>query len=149
MVARALSLDAIAEKLFAKSIPEPNSGCRLWEACTDTTGYGLVRHNGKQRATHRLSWLVHRGAIPKGLDVLHKCDVRQCINPDHLFLGTHTDNMRDMTAKGRHGMTTLTEDDVRAIRAASGTQQALADRYNVSQSIISDIKIRKSWKHLS
>lgn len=83
------------------SIPEPNSGCWLWLLSCGNHGYGQLGWYGRKRTAHRLSWQAHRGDIPVGLCVLHKCDVRSCCNPDHLFLGTRQDNMADMVAKGR------------------------------------------------
>lgn len=82
-------------------IPEPNSGCHLWEGAVTTAGYGLVGRNGKLIYVYRLVWEKTNGPIPAGLHVLHRCDVPCCVNVEHLFLGTHYDNMRDMAAKGR------------------------------------------------
>jgi DNA invertase Pin-like site-specific DNA recombinase len=90
------------------------------------------------------------------MQVLHRCDVRHCVNPDHLFLGTQADNMADMVEKGRerhpvgiaHGRAKLTEQDVYIIRAAPGSQQAIADQYGVKQTTISSIKRRRIWRHL-
>jgi hypothetical protein len=87
------------------AIPEPNSGCWLWEGQT-TYADGratLIRHiNGKRRNIRvaRLAWEETRGLIPPGLMVLHRCNVAACVNPDHLYLGTHRDNMRDMARSG-------------------------------------------------
>lgn len=86
-----------------KLIPEPNTGCWLWDGPTPGDGYAMVTINGKARKLHRLMWEHVNGPIPKGLHVLHRCDVRSCGNPDHLFLGTHQDNMKDMQQKGRAG----------------------------------------------
>ena len=93
-------LDAILEH---RSIPEPNSGCRLWLAFLNATGYGQIRYKKRAYQAHRLAWIAKHGPIPEGLQVLHKCDVRSCINPDHLWLGTQADNIHDMIAKGRRG----------------------------------------------
>jgi hypothetical protein len=84
--------------------PEPNSGCWLWEGSQNGNGYGhigLGGTGGGNGLVHRLMWELHNGTVPDGLWVLHRCDVRACCNPDHLFLGTPLDNMQDMHAKGR------------------------------------------------
>ncbi len=83
-------------------IPEPNSGCLLWEGTIARDGYGSISRNGRTRVLHRFVWEEVNGTIPNGLHVLHRCDVPACVNVAHLFLGTHTDNMRDLVAKGRH-----------------------------------------------
>lgn len=87
---------------------EPNSGCWLWARNIDEKGYGRIEIKSPTPAVprgiypaHRLSWIAHRGPIPDGLWVLHRCDTPSCVNPDHLFFGTAIDNMRDMVRKGR------------------------------------------------
>lgn len=81
--------------------PEPTSGCYLWAGAVIRAGYGKLGRRGRTLSAHRYFWEEENGPIPNGLHVLHKCDVRNCVNPDHMFLGTHGDNMRDMFAKGR------------------------------------------------
>lgn len=88
------------QRFDAKWTPEPNTGCWLWSEGTDWAGYGYFRHAGELLA-HRCSYVLHSGPIPTGLHVLHKCDVPACVNPEHLFLGTHQDNMTDCKVKGR------------------------------------------------
>ena len=136
------------------SMPEPNSGCLLWLGYTMSNGYGLIRDSGRKMLTHRLAWENANGPIPEGMHVCHKCDVRSCVNPDHLFLGTHADNMADKVAKQRqnrgesHGTSKLTEAQVLAIRADSRSQSQVAADYGVSQTRISFIKLRKHWRHI-
>lgn len=89
----------LEEKLLSKVEKIP-LGCWLFRGAL-CDGYGRIFINGKSESTHRVSWIVYKGPIPNGLFVLHKCDVRNCVNPDHLFLGTHKDNMQDMKNKGR------------------------------------------------
>jgi hypothetical protein len=128
------------ERIFDRTIPEPNSGCWLWEGAQDSHGYGAVWTGAKYERTHRISYEISAGEIPKGMHVCHKCDVTSCINPDHLFLGTPKDNAVDMASKFRAGGQKLSKDQVREIQLSSETQMTLARRYNVSQSLISFYK---------
>ena len=89
-------------RFYDRICPEPNTGCWLWIGAPDSFGYGQIEINGASYRTHRLSWMIHRGEITKGLVVCHRCDTPACVNPDHLFLGTHGDNVRDMHKKGRN-----------------------------------------------
>ena len=85
-------------------IPEPNSGCWIWIGATAHKGYGTIRSDikpFKPMGAHRASWILHNGPIGDGLHVLHKCDIAACVNPKHLFLGTHKENMKDMILKNR------------------------------------------------
>jgi HNH endonuclease len=77
------------------------SGCIEFRGRLNACGYGVLRINGRSTLAHRAAHELHVGPIPDGLQVLHTCDNPACINPDHLWLGTHTDNMRDMASKGR------------------------------------------------
>lgn len=76
--------------------------CWLWTRYRQSHGYGAMYFNSTRQLTHRISWQLANGAIPPGMNVLHRCDVGACVNPDHLFLGTQPDNVRDMIDKGRH-----------------------------------------------
>ena len=77
--------------------------CWLWSGSVTSAGYGDIQINYKRYSTHRYFYMKAFGDIPEGLHVLHKCDVRNCVNPDHLFLGTNLDNIKDAMKKGRKG----------------------------------------------
>lgn len=137
-----------------------NSGCIIWNGYKNKGGYGISSYMGKVMSTHRISWTAHFGKIPEGLLVCHKCDVRNCINPDHLFLGTHKDNMDDCVSKGRdkafrlsgerHGMAKITEKDVLFIRLQMSRNRSLgfslANRFSVPYTHILRIAYGESWK---
>ena len=113
--------DTPAERI-QKRISVSETGCWLWTSTVGGHGYGYVvwRDVPEQRA-HRASWHIHRGPIPKGLLVCHRCDMPLCVNPDHLFLGTHRDNGRDASAKSRFNL---------ALRSANGRRRALTGKRN-------------------
>jgi len=137
----------------ARTRKDENSGCLLWTGPLNKDGYG----NASGTGAHRRSWENEKGPIPKGLYVLHKCDVRHCVNPEHLYLGTQIHNMKDMVERGRspvnmigsaNNKTHLTDDDVRVIRASTDSVHKLAKQYNISKSAVQNICYRTSWKHV-
>lgn len=146
------------ERFLAKVCPEPGSGCWLWRGMLDGSGYGVVRLARKIYRAHRLAWKLFRGEIAPSLVVCHKCDVRACVNPDHLFLGTHADNMRDMKERGRsphgdkHCRAKLTAEKVSRIKAmlAEGRMymSELAREYGVTPATIGSIARGTTWRHV-
>lgn len=122
--------------------------CHIWEGKPNNQGYGQTWKNGYRRGAHCVAWEEAHGPIPDGLHVLHRCDQPPCIREDHLFLGTHADNMTDKVAKGRQARgerigTKLTDEQVAEIRAATGTQREIAERYGVSRGHVSNLRARR------
>ena len=127
----------------------PNSHCLEYSGTLDDKGYGArLTRDGRYLRPHQHAWETINGRIPDGMCVLHSCDTRLCINPDHLFLGTRADNMRDMAAKGR-AHSKLTKSKVRRIRKmyANGrlSQSRLAVVFGISQGQISNVVRRNDW----
>lgn len=94
-------MSTLREYIEQRLIPEPNTGCWLWTKALDEKGYGHFSINSKHHKAHRAAYQVYNGDIPKGLSVCHSCDIRSCVNPHHLYLGTHKENMQDMVNKKR------------------------------------------------
>lgn len=155
----------VAPELLARFLdlcmPEPNSGCWIWMGSIKPNGYGnsKVERTRAGEMAHRKSWRLHKGPVPEGLLVLHKCDVRCCVNPDHLFLGTYSDNLNDMVSKGRNKpndlfgednpAAKLTAEAVSAIRSQPkryGYFRAMARTYGVSACAIADVYYGRTWK---
>lgn len=147
---------SLKERLYARiTITEH---CWIWTGYKDPNGYGRINVKNKPLLAHRLSWIVHHGAIPEGMNVLHHCDNPICVRPDHLFLGSQDDNIQDAIKKGRddygllrgekHGCAKLNNAQVLEIRNSNETGVFLAKKYNVSTTTISDITKRKIWKHI-
>lgn len=140
-----------AQRRFdALYVPEPNSGCWLWDGSVDYNGYGKFRSEGRILTASRASWWLHRGDIPSGLWVLHKCDNSICVNPDHLYLGGRTENMQDAVRRGRMArlQSILTVSDVGEIRrllADGETQRRIASRFGVTTYTIRNIKSGRTW----
>ena len=151
-----------AERLERKSVRVPFSGCQIWMGCTNEHGYGLVgvgTGKGSTRRAHRVAYELAYGPIPDGpgyhgMEVRHRCDTPACINPNHLELGAHADNMQD-TAKrnrnrfgSRHHGAVLSESDVAQILALKGkqSQTKTAEQFGVYQSVISRIYSGKAWR---
>lgn len=151
----------LAERLEYYSIPEPNSGCHLWLGLLTKNGYGVVAWGGPMYA-HRAAWESANGRpAPDNMLVCHTCDNRACVNPAHLWLGTHADNLGDMAAKGRahkstplargenHHRAILKEGDVFAIRAdRKSTHVALSRLYGVTPDTIKRVRDGLIWRHL-
>lgn len=136
--------------------------CWEWQGRRTPDGYGQVRLIGVASPVraHRLSWEIHNGPIRNALHVLHHCDNPACVNPRHLFLGTHSDNMKDMVAKGRHRggpqgerarsakLTPILVVEIREKAAQGVSYPELSHEYGMSTSAICNVVLRRTWKHV-
>ena len=91
----------LVDRFHEKYERVPFGACWIWVGALDTDGYGMIAVGRGPKSAHRISWILKNGEIPDGKHVLHTCDNPACVNPDHLFLGTHSDNMKDGVKKGR------------------------------------------------
>jgi len=133
--------------------------CWVWMASKRGHGYGgFLTPERKPTTAHRFSWFLHNGPIPSGMCVLHKCDNRLCVKPDHLFLGTQLDNIRDRDEKGRQKTlrgsvninAKLNEDQVKIIKRNRGfiSQRCLAKAFGVTRGTITHIHTGRNWGHI-
>jgi hypothetical protein len=106
-------------RFFAKV--QKTDGCWVWIGSASPLGYGRINVDGVPRIAPRISWQLHNGDIPDGMSVCHRCDNPRCVNPDHLFLATHSGNMQDMVSKNRHAAKTRPERYARGDRHGSHT----------------------------
>jgi len=148
----------VKERILKNTTPQEN-GCWLWNLYKNKEGYGSIKVDGFVQLVHRESYKAFCGPIPDSLCVCHSCDNPSCCNPDHLWLGTVAENNTDKVKKNRqslvgqkpgmaHTLAKLTDTDVVYIRQQQISQAKLAEQFGVTQSLISNIKARKLWKHI-
>lgn len=140
---------------------ERDGDCWIWIGHVTQNGYGQIKYKSKALAAHRLSYEIHKGPISEGMYICHSCDNPRCVNPEHLWEGTHTDNMRDMYAKGRQRFNPVKGQDNRASKLTEAQvvyikqqlklgvkQRTLAIQFNVSDAAIHYIKTGEVWAHI-
>jgi len=162
--ARAKQVMPSIETRFWRKV-QIGGGCWEWQGSRSTNmGHGVIRNGPRggshQTGAHRVSWELHFGPIPEGLDVLHTCDNPPCVRPDHLYLGTQADNNRDRDLRGRHkalrgsanGRASMTEETVTEMRqryAAGEGPLAIARALGVSYAAAYPAIKGKTWKHVA
>ena len=165
------NMEKARKRFESKYRVDEASGCWLWTGYKSQLGYGLLTVDRVRMRAHRLSYQLHIGPIPKGEGfhgtcVCHKCDVRNCVNPEHLYLGTHQQNMRDRNERDRvghsqrHGRAILKDDDVRLIKRflerfppsfgnRPSPQEFLSRWFGVSCPTISQISTGRKWQRVA
>jgi predicted XRE-type DNA-binding protein len=145
------------ESFWERVVVRGPDECWPWKLYCNRCGYGVFGYHGKIYLSHRFAYIATCGDIPNGMHVLHRCDNPPCCNPKHLWLGTHLENMEDMTRKRRYNDTArekngrhkLTEEQVAEIRRLHKTgllQKDIAKQFSISQSNVSDIILYQRWK---
>lgn len=140
-------------RIVANSAPNEN-GCWIWRRRTSPLGYGKLNFNTKTVIAPRAAFEAWSGEIPSGMQVCHRCDNPQCVNPEHLFLGTCADNNRDCVTKGRQargeraGSAKLSESQVREILLSQDATKTLARRFNLAPATIRSIRDGRTWRHI-
>jgi len=134
---------------YERFVLRSDSGCWAWGGTTNNRGYGKIGH----LFGHRVSYTIHHGPIPDGMHVLHRCDNPPCTNPEHLFLGTHADNMADAARKGLldgppargQKLTIAQAREIRRLYLAGTPREELSDRFGIHVDTVRRIGIGKLW----
>lgn len=146
--------ETLVERLSRETSRDSEAGCWSWTGHKHKQGYGHIKWNGRMQLTHRLALEAVGVDVPRGVEVCHRCDNAECVNPSHLFLGTHADNMRDMREKGRSakgekiGRAALTAAQVVDIRRSRATPLELAARHGITRSGVYSVLRRDTWRHV-
>ena len=138
---------------FMRHVRKVENGCHEWQSKIDKGGYGhFTLGTGNHVRAHRYAWMIAYGEIPHGKLVCHRCDNPRCVNPEHLFIGTYSDNAKDMVAKGRFvGRRKLSSKDVQHIKSLKGgcfSQDFIAKMYGVDQTAISRIWLDQTYQNM-
>lgn len=146
---------------FWSNVKKYEDGCWIWLGAKTGAGYGVIQDKKISYSSHRLSWEIHHDkSIPVGMNICHRCDNPACVNPSHLFIGTHADNMTDKAKKGRalgahlgskHPFSKLDEQQVKEIKTLLTSkikQRLISKTYGISPSSVSDIKFNRTWSHV-
>ena len=145
-------------RLWSKINILSDDKCWEWQGAKTTAGYGVIRINYELNYAHRLAWMLkNKAEIPKKGVICHRCDNPSCCNPNHLFLGTQADNIRDAAKKDRmpkgevHHMSSISKDDVRHIRYLGYTNMSkkkIGEKFGISRQAVTDILCKRTWGHI-
>lgn len=146
----------LEQRFHDQFIPVTESGCWLWTGALTANGYGCLGDKYKTRSAHKVSYELHVGEVPSGMHVCHKCDVKSCVNPEHLYVGTGKQNYADARDRGRlrprrgetNPIAKLTTAQVLEIKSSNETGVDLARRFGLSPSTVCQIRKGLRWKHL-
>lgn len=140
------------EKFYSMVLINTFTGCHEWNGSLWATGYGRFHFKNKSCKSHRLAWIFSGNELKEDDCLLHKCDNRKCVNPDHLFVGTRADNNYDKTKKGRQAkgekLGKLRECDILEIRRSCEDSKVLAEKYKVSWGHINKVRGERAWYHV-
>lgn len=149
----------LTERLYRRVIvPVDASACWEWTGYRNPKGYGMIRVGHRMELTHRVAYRLAHGEFDPALRVCHACDNPGCVRPDHLWIGTDADNVKDRDAKGRtgtrptgteHHRSRLTADAVRLIRQSDMSLRELSHLLGVSRAAISHVRAGRCWRHVA
>lgn len=145
-----MKLKITSLEAYNKSVVKNNFGCWDWTGIINRGGYAMLYGDGKLRSAHRVSYELHKGAVA-GSKVCHTCDNPVCTNPDHLFLGTQSDNIIDSTRKGHNVLAKLNPGKVLEIREHISKKvptKTIASKYGINRQTVADIKNRRTWGYI-
>lgn len=155
----AVAAKSLAARVEENSMPVTECGCWIWMLSSARFGHGQLTFRYEHLAAHRASWMAFRGPIPEGMHVLHTCDIPQCVNPDHLYLGKDLENARDRMERGRatlpprnigddHPNAKITAETAREIKYATGTAKEISERTGVHYQTVHSIRAGRNWSHI-
>src|ERR1700753_2039822 len=139
---------------FFSNVKINKNSCWEWQRYLNKYGYGYISTEGKSWSIHRYAYYVTHGSIPSKKWVLHKCDNRKCINPDHLYLGDNAQNVKDRVQRNRgaiaerNASSKLTTKEVTKIKKMTGTLRSVSEKFGVAIATIDDIRRGRTWKHV-